>query len=171
MHLRWIKTKLFFYLKILKYWYFRCHKTSRVICIPSRIHQGAGIPGYTGPGTDQWMSCWSRRFRRQTRFDQMKYWWVLTFLFPVTKTIQGHHHLQSCWPANQPARSQSLAWLPWRSRSDPGSVLWTFKGTRMSRGSPHHWTLCPCSGSTYGILCFAKQSGKIFSIRKLWLLN
>ena len=74
--------------------------------------------------------------------------WSLDFLFPITKTIQGYHHLQGCWPANQPARSQSLARLPWRMGSDPSSLLWTFRGTRMSSGSLHHWTLCLCSGAT-----------------------
>ena len=171
MHRRWIKTISLYSKNSLynAYLQCRCRKISRDICTPSRIHQGVGIRGCTGSGTDQWMSSWSQKYHLLTRFEQIKHKmsWFLTVLFPVTQNIQGRHHLQSCWPADQPARSQPPSRLPRRSRSDPGSVLWSVWGERMSGGSPHHWTLCPCSGCPYGVLCFATQSGKIFSTRKL----
>ena len=78
------------------------------------------------------------------------------------------------WAWDRPVNVLLVPKIPSAMGSDPGSLLWTFRGTRMSSGSLHHWTLCPCSGGTYGLMCFAQLSGKfkeIMAFQLQWLLS
>ena len=90
MHRRWIKTISLYSKNSLynAYLQCRCRKISRDICTPSRIHQGVGIRGCTGSGTDQWMSSWSQKYRLLPRFEQIKCHDSWLFYFQSLKTYK-----------------------------------------------------------------------------------